>query len=75
MKVEEMFLASSVLDVEQGGRPQKYVDVSACLKESGLQFPKKIHEETVCRIPNSKNLHVMCDEEGKLPYVLVHIYH
>jgi hypothetical protein len=39
-----MFLASSVLDVEQGGRPQKCVDVSTCLKESGLQFPKKIHE-------------------------------
>jgi hypothetical protein len=36
---------------------------------------QKICEETLCRIPDSKNLHEMSDEEGRLPQVSAHIYH
>jgi hypothetical protein len=28
---------------------------------------QKIHEQTICRIPDSRNIHEMSDEEGKLP--------
>lgn len=38
-------LTGSVLHLKCSGWPQKYADVSACLEESVLQLPKKIHEK------------------------------
>jgi hypothetical protein len=49
-----------VLDAKWSGTPHKYVDVSA--------------RRTICRIPDSKNLHATFYDEGRLPQISTHIY-
>jgi hypothetical protein len=47
--------------------PRSKVRCQCSLGGVSSSVAQKIHEETICKIPDSKNLHVTFDEEQMLP--------